>query len=216
MNKALVGTTVGFILGGVAGAFAGYFFGKNKFQAQADKEVESVKQHLEQYYSNKSTSPSNEEKEIVPPKKPTPAPLVDPEKEKYNRYSGMYKGESIPPEGIQPKTTIHTNTTPKEHKSTTPYVITPDQYNDSEYESVQLIWYSDKVLADTDGNIIHNINEVVGPEALSTFGRYLDDTVYVRDDDKKIDYDIAWSPKKYSSISRFDGARDIQPEDDDV
>ena len=60
-------------------------------------------------------------------------------------------------------------------------------------------------MADDNGNIIHNVNEVVGPEALSTFGRYLDDTVYVKDDTKKIDYEIIWDARKYASVNKFFG-----------
>ena len=54
-------------------------------------------------------------------------------------------------------------------------------------------YYADKVLADEDNNVIHVPEEVVGDEALSSFGRYEDDCVYVRDGKKKVDYEILYS-----------------------
>lgn len=214
MNKSLIGSFVGFLLGTAGGIIAGYFYGKNKYLNMAEKEIESVKKVYEKHFSEKSIQNENKDIEEVPSvKKPIPAPLVDPDKETYKNYAGMYGGNPEKPKIGTVETTIKSE---KPHKKPvkTPYVITPDEYQLSDYESETLIWYSDKILADADGNIIHNINEVVGPEALSTFGRYLDDTVYVRDDSKKIDYEIIWDARKYSSVNKLDGDNTLSEEDE--
>ena len=43
MNKTLIGSFVGLLLGAAVGGFAGYFYGKNKYLAIAEKEIDSVK-----------------------------------------------------------------------------------------------------------------------------------------------------------------------------
>lgn len=200
------------IIGSVGGFFAGYYFSKNKYLAIAEKEIASVKKVYENHF-NKQEQPEVVESKPIPPKRPIPVPLVDPEKEEYKNYAGMYGKESSEPIGKPSKTSIGTPKIPKKTSPKLPHVITPEEFRDSELEAETLIWYSDKILADSDGRIIHNPNEVIGPEALSTFGRYMDDTVYVRDEDKKIDYEIIWDARKYSSVHKSgDGAL---PSDDD-
>ena len=216
MNKTLLGSFVGLLLGAVGGGFAGYFYSKNKYLAMAEKEIESVKKVYEKHFSNPSVINSEKQENTTPTigKPIIPTPLIDPEKEIYQNYAGMYGGNN----GEKPKigsvkSTIKTDK-PSKKPVKTPYVITPDEYQLSDYESETLIWYSDKILADVDGNVIHNINEVVGPEALSTFGRYLDDTVYVRDDSNKIDYEIIWDARKYSSVNKLEGDKTLSEDSD--
>lgn len=209
MNRTLLGSFIGLLLGAAVGGVAGYFYSKNKYLVMAEKEIESVKKVYEKHFSNPPIINSEEESNTTPKiSKPIPAPLIDPEKETYQKYAGMYSGDGDRPKVGSVKSTIKTDK-PSKKPVKTPYVITPDEYQLSDYESETLIWYSDKILADADGNVIHNINEVVGPEALSTFGRYLDDTVYVRDDSKKIDYEIIWDARKYASVNKLDGDKTL-------
>ena len=49
MNKTLIGSFVGLLLGAAAGGFAGYFYGKNKYLAIAEKEIDSVKKVYEKH-----------------------------------------------------------------------------------------------------------------------------------------------------------------------
>lgn len=208
-GRTVIGSVILFILGGAGGVFAGYCIGKNKFLAMAEKEIESVRKVYEKHFSNNSN-------QVLEPK-PVPAPLKnnDPQKEQYKKYAGVYQGnDSSEPKVGTVKSSISTKKVTKTPEKV-PYIITPDEYRDSEYESETLIWYSDKILADADGNIIHNVNELIGPEALSSFGRYLDDTVYVRDDKKKIDYEIIWDARKFKSVNNMSGDETLSEEDTD-
>lgn len=214
MNKTLIGSFVGFLMGTAAGTIAGYFYSKNKYLTMAETEIESVKKVYEKHFSENTL---NKDVQIIPEKpnvkNKISAPSLNSEKDNYKNYARMYSGDPENPKIGSVQTTIKTE---KPHKAPikTPYIITPDEYQLSDYEAETLIWYSDKILADSDGNIIHNINEVVGPEALSTFGRYLDDTVYVRDDSKKIDYEIIWDSRKYSSVNKLSGDDTLSEEDE--
>lgn len=217
MNKTLLGSFIGLLLGAVGGGFAGYFYSKNKYLAMAEKEIDSVKKVYEKHFSDSNINTSlHSDKEVnnVKISKPIPAPLIDPsERESYLKYAGMYSGNGNNDEKATSVSTIKTDK-PSKKPVKIPYIITPDEYRLSDYESETLIWYSDKILADADGNVIHNINEVIGPEALSTFGRYLDDTVYVRDDSKKIDYEIIWDARKYASVNKLDGDKTLSENSD--
>lgn len=85
----------------------------------------------------------------------------------------------------------------------TPYIIAPEQFGDyPEYGTKTLIYYADGILADDiDGPITEDIDVMLGPDALSHFGEYEDDSVYVRDPMNEIDYEILMSTQRYSEIS---------------
>lgn len=85
----------------------------------------------------------------------------------------------------------------------TPYVISPEDYDDESYEDYEketLTYYADGILTRMDDEIIRKPEEVVGPNALDSFGQYEEDVVYVRDDSSSIQYEIDRDPKKYSEV----------------
>lgn len=82
-----------------------------------------------------------------------------------------------------------------------PYVIPPDVFGDiDEYEQISLNYYADKVLTDEDDEIIHDVEEVIGTESLAHFGEYEDDSVFVRNDRLKCDFEILLDSRNYSEI----------------
>ena len=82
-----------------------------------------------------------------------------------------------------------------------PYVISPEEFDDHEdYETVSLTYYSDGVLTDERDNVIEDVEGTVGEDSLTHFGEYEDDSVFVRNDDLKIDYEILADDRKFSEI----------------
>ena len=82
-----------------------------------------------------------------------------------------------------------------------PYVISPDDFEDNDdYDVVSLIYYSDKILADEDDNVIEDVEGTVGEDSLKHFGEYEDDSVFVRDDAHKTDYEILLDDRKFADI----------------
>ena len=66
--------------------------------------------------------------------------------------------------------------------------IPPEEYGEiDDYQCLSFTYYADGVLADEDDTMIINdhIENTIGSEALSTFGRYEDDSVFVRNDKRK-------------------------------
>ena len=84
-----------------------------------------------------------------------------------------------------------------------PYVICPEEFGEmDEYETESLTYYADGVLTDDFDNEIEDVDDLVGEESLSTFGDYEDDSVFVRNDKYKTDYEILLDDRKFSEIIR--------------
>lgn len=84
-----------------------------------------------------------------------------------------------------------------------PYVISPEEFDDNEdYETVSLTYYSDGILTDERDNVIEDVEGTIGEDSLTHFGEYEDDSVFVRDDRKKIDYEILADDRKFSEVYR--------------
>ena len=84
-----------------------------------------------------------------------------------------------------------------------PYVISPDEFGemeDEDYDKVSFTYYADGVLADEYDEIVENIDEIIGEESLTHFGEYEDDSVFVRNDKLKCDYEILLDQRNYSDI----------------
>ena len=83
-----------------------------------------------------------------------------------------------------------------------PYVISPDEFGEFEdYEKISLIYYNDGVLTDENNEIVDDINEIVGEDSLKHFGEYEEDSVFVRNDKLKCDYEILYDLRKYKNVS---------------
>lgn len=80
-----------------------------------------------------------------------------------------------------------------------PYVIAPEDYGElDDYDVVSLTYYADGILANDMDEPIEDVELVVGRNSLNHFGEYEDDSVFVRDDENKIDYEILSDTRKYS------------------
>ena len=82
-----------------------------------------------------------------------------------------------------------------------PYVISPEEFGECDYRTISLTYYKDKVLADDMDNIIDDVDEAVGLSSLETFGQYEDDSVFVRNDSRKHDYEICLDERTYSEVT---------------
>ena len=84
-----------------------------------------------------------------------------------------------------------------------PYVITPDEFVDGEeYEKITLIYYADNVLADEDDDLVNNVEDIIG-DALSHFGEYEEDAVYVRNEQLRAEYEILKDLRTYAEVCGY-------------
>lgn len=84
-----------------------------------------------------------------------------------------------------------------------PKVISPDEFGELlHYKQINLTYYEDGVLVDELGDPVVNIDETIGPNALNTFGEYEEDSVHVRNDRLRCEYEIIKDPRLYSDVLR--------------
>lgn len=82
-----------------------------------------------------------------------------------------------------------------------PYIISPNEFGDfDDYDQISLTYYSDGILADDEDEIIDNTDEIVGADFASHFGDYEDDSIFVRNDRLKCDYEILRDYRSWSDI----------------
>lgn len=200
MGKTALFTGIGFILGISSGIGIGILITKNKYSKKAEDEIASIRKvyndHLKEIFSNNKKD-DNVQEVITPEKEPANMPKYS-DKGQLD-YSKIYKsdGNEIP----QTKPSIdYSKLGDQKEKMKNIYLISPEEFRESPYRCVSLIYYADKILADDDNNVIHVPEELIGEEALSSFGRYEDDCVYVRDDNKKVDYEVILSDKTFQEI----------------
>jgi hypothetical protein len=86
-----------------------------------------------------------------------------------------------------------------------PYVISPDEYGDADgYDCESLTYYADGVLTDDWDHPIEDVEAIVGVESLEHFGDNEgdEDSVFVRNDRYKTDYEILRDNRKFSEIPK--------------
>lgn len=90
-----------------------------------------------------------------------------------------------------------------------PYVIEPMEFGElDDYSTFELTYYADGILEDEDYDIVRDVEDLLGPDALNSFGEYEDDAVFVRNDFLHADFQIL---KDYRT---YDEARSVGPKVD--
>lgn len=89
-----------------------------------------------------------------------------------------------------------------------PYVISPEEFGDADYETISLTYYADGVVTDGFDEPIENVEETIGAESLTHFGEYEDDSVFVRNEAEEIDYEILLDVRKYSDVVKYSRLED--------
>lgn len=87
-----------------------------------------------------------------------------------------------------------------------PYVISPDEFGENdEYDIVTLTHYEDGVLEDENGDIIEDVDNVVGEDFYTHYGEYEDDAIHIRNDKLKTDYEILHDNQNYADVNSLGG-----------
>lgn len=175
--KSQIGNLVMFAIGAAVGSAVTFMLVKTTYERRTDAELESMKKYYEGKEAEKEPEPKKE-KNVKPLEARDPVLLDYAKKIKECGYIRDFE-EGGPVEMNKP------------------YVITPEEFSDSDYNSISLTYYADGILTDEDDEIIDDIDEIVGIESLKHFGEYEDDSVFVRNDEKHCDYEILLDERKY-------------------
>lgn len=193
MRSSLLSKLCIFIGGALVGSSVTYLVVKNKYEKLIDEEIESVKETYENAYGEKAKTAKlveNMDGESNPRERNRKA---------YEDLIKQYKNNET--EKDEDDEEGDEDEMRDMDDMIEPYVITPDEYGDSGYETVCLTLYADGVIEDDDGDMWSDddIDELLGRDSLSHMGENVDDpdVIYVRNENEGIDYEIARDVDKY-------------------
>lgn len=172
MNKGIVGF-LSFAAGGAIGFAAANKLMKDKYEQLVQDEIDSVKSAFRKEH-------------------PLPEKKQKPTKEERRQYS-----QRVNELGYSEET--------KPAPDREPHVISPDEFGDQDgYDEISLTYYADGTVTDDNDRAMDEdeIEESIGKESLSHFGEYEDDSVFVRNDRLKVDYEILKDERTYADILR--------------
>lgn len=192
MNKALPFVT--FAVGAAIGSVASWYICKKKYEQIAQEEIDSVKEVFSKKAVDISEVPVEDYvKAKAARKDDKPNDISEYTSKLGNEGYTNYSNMEIPLPGVETKE----EKVDPEH----PYVISPDEFGELyDYEQISLTYYADAVLADDMDELVEDVDNVVGFGSLQRFGEYEDDSVFVRNDRLKADYEILLDSRKYSDV----------------
>lgn len=83
-----------------------------------------------------------------------------------------------------------------------PYVISPYDFGEQDgYRQMSLTYYSDGVLEDEDNEIVTDVDDLIGAGSLNTFGDYEEDSVFVRNERLRTDFEILKDYRTYEEAT---------------
>ena len=191
MNTRL-SNTLAFTVGVAAGASVTYILIKKYFKKIADDEIDTMRE----YFQNKRAKEANaleEEPDEAEVKEARDEHQED--KPNIREYASLIKKENY---------TNYSDTAVDKKKEVDdvekPYVITPEEFGELDYSTISLTYYSDGVLTYESDELVEDVDDIVGADFAEHFGEYEDDSVFVRNDRTKTDFEILADKRNYSDV----------------
>ena len=188
-----------FIFGAAVGSVVTWQYIKKKYERIAQEEINSVKEtfsKLEVKSKDNESEENNNVRTIVERAKDKPSVVEYAAWLRRRGYTNYSDTDSLSEDSNVSEEEVDENMI-----NDKPYVISPDEFGEfDDYEKISLTYYADQVLADEDDELVEDIEETVGFESLNAFGEYEDDSVFVRNDRLKCDYEILLDQRKYSDV----------------
>lgn len=198
MNSKLL-SFLAFVMGASVGSLATWKFVEKKYKQIAQEEIDSVKETYAKMRKDDLEAKQADLEEAKAKLHPDASekvetPEVKPEEVK--EYEDVIARHNY--------TSYSNNINEKGGDVMTdrPYIIPPEDFGDyPDYETISLTYYNDKVLTDEYNEIVDDIDDLIGEDSLNHFGEYEDDSVFVRNDALKVDYEILLDSANYSDIA---------------
>lgn len=171
MKTGLFGALT-FLAGGAAGFALANGLMKQKYEQRVQDEVDSIRAKLGKG-------------------RPQPEQKKDEAKEEERRTYSRLTAKLGYSQQVEPE--------PKQ----APYVIGPDAFGEAEgYDEISLTLYADGTVTDDNDRAMSEdeIEETIGKDSLSHFGEYEADSVFVRNDRLKADYEILKDLRSYAEV----------------
>lgn len=180
-----------FVVGAVAGAAVMAYFK----QKDCEEQINSVK---EAFASKSNTKVKNEHANTESVSKDK----YDVDKAPNVSVSGFqYRNDPITANSYSSITTNYNKVEPMDEIEWGTRIIAPTEVGMCpDYDIETLQYYSDGVLTDDDGRVIESPDDILCDNALTSFGEYEPDCVYVVNDDDSMYYEIYKNDERYADI----------------
>lgn len=188
MKKAIFA----FLFGATAGSIVTWLIAKDYYEKRERESIESVKEVFGKTFKPKEDE--NEDK-TEPQTVEEDHPEVD-----INKYAKLLSQEEYV---NYSNSEVPVDDKPKKIDHSKPYVIAPEQFQEyDDYTVISLTYFEDGVLTDENFEIMkgEDVENSVGSESLTHFGEYEDDSVYVRNERLKVDYEILKDQRTYAEV----------------
>lgn len=190
MNNTLSKIII-FAAGAAIGSVVTWKLVKTKYEQYAREEIESVKELWAETYGQNSEPDKNVTEDDGKDINETPSVKEE--------YKQLVKDAGYTTD----QTDITQNNEEEDDSMDKPYVITPEEFDDNGYE-VRTMYYfeGDGVLTDDCHDPVdeEDIEEMIGSDFAEHFGEYEDDSVFIRNDFFKTDYEILKDFGKFSEL----------------
>lgn len=200
MNSTLSKVVI-FAVGAAIGSAVTWKLVKTKYERIANEEIAEMREYIRKKQEPKEAVESEPLESKPFGVEPSIIDIPDVDKSEYVKLAQGYLN------GIQD--IIEKGGEEQMKDEDAPYVITPEEFaHNDDYDIVSLVCYADKVLEDDNGDIVRNVNELFDEDFLDHFGEFDEDSVYVRNDVLKIDYEILLDVRTYADANSVNSHKD--------
>lgn len=196
MNKMSTNMFI-FAVGAAIGSAVAWLYAKKYYERIANEEIESMKEWLARRVEEQDKEKEEE------PESPVQNPATPSIKPDLMDYAAKVKDLGYV--DYSRRTEGKEETDDEEEVDDTDdyiYVIKPEIFGEEDYEEVSLTYYADGVLTDEQDNPIEDVAGMVGADYASHFGEYEDDSVFIRNDRLRTDFEILADQRKYSNLAK--------------
>lgn len=180
MNNTIT-FVAGLLIGGAAGVLGARQYFKKKYEDIAQEEIDSVKEAFSRGEKKDDTEDNDSADDDG----------TELEEVKDIMKDHGYFGENV-------------DVYEMKKSEETPYVINDDEFGNMEsegYEMETLYYYLDGTLADGDDNRV-DLDDLIGAGSLNHFDEYVQDTVYVRNEKYRTDYEVLLMQRSFADVVR--------------
>lgn len=187
----IIGRAVIFVAGVAMGAVAAWGLAERKYGRIAQEEIDSVKEQFSRHTMRDGKAGGTGSQEGTAE---TGSGPEEPHRKEHTAYQTMLERCGY---------THGEDSRKGEDGVEKPYVIKPEEFGEfGEYETISLTYYADQILADDGDELVEDVESTVGFDSLGHFGEYEDDSVFVRNDRLKCDYEILLDSRNYDDVRK--------------
>lgn len=191
-------TIIAAIAGIIAGALGGAAIDHILMQKDCDKQIASVKEMftVPRSYPPKEVPALAKKDDDIHEEKEHDSSLnrEKPSISEYYKLSQGYLNQKAP---VTIEKTLDEDIR-VEKETELIHVIPPSQFGQQpDWETFTLKWYANHILVDEDERVIEDPSDIIGPTALTSFGLYEPDCVYVVNEDGECYYEVIAMDEDY-------------------